>query len=274
MENKELYRLIDLPDEIIVRLCEYESKRSVTVSDELKDRLLRRDSWSEGIKELEALVGDDPDGIKIMWELIELVCKYSYGEYRAKGISDKIFLDTMYFFTRSLKEHYSANGRYAFKLAWWFPRLLSLNEFRIGALAYEFISDKGEISLHIHSDGSIKREDMLASLREFCLFRKEFFPEWIDARISCHTWMLAPAMAELLDEGSRLRAFMDMFDIVKTDPDATWFMGYVFPGHNEVSESLPEETSLQRRMKKHLLDGKKVGAATGYLKKTYYGDRL
>ena len=266
MTNKELYELIKIPTEVVSCLDEYESTRTVSVSCETKAKLLHRDSWSEGIKELEALVGEDPNGIKILWELISLVCEYTYCEYQKKGISDKIFADTMYFFTRSLNEHYSANGYYAFKLAWWFPRLLSLNEFRIGALAYEYLPAKEEISLHIHSDGSIKRDDMLASLREFDQFRKEFFPEWADARISCHTWMLSPALSEFLDEGSRILAFMNMFEITKVDLDATWFMDYVFPGHKEVSEALPETTSLQRRMKKHLLEGKKVGVATGYLK--------
>jgi len=38
-----------------------------------------------------------------------------------------------------------------------------------------------------------------------------------------------------------------------------------FPGFDKVSEELPEETSLQRNMKKYLLEGNKIGWSEGSL---------
>ena len=43
-------------------------------------------------------------------------------------------------------------------------------------------------------------------------------------------------------------------------------MGCVFPGHDIVNENLPKKTSLQKRMKAYLLEGKKIGVAKGHLK--------
>ena len=45
----------------------------------------------------------------------------------------------------------------------------------------------------------------------------------------------------------------------------TWYMGWIFPGIEKVDERLPERTTLQRKMKKYLLDGKKFGIAKGHL---------
>ena len=46
------------------------------------------------------------------------------------------------------------------------------------------------------------------------------------------------------------------------------------PGFDNVVELLPERTTLQRNMKKHLLDGKKFGIAKGHLKVETAGDRV
>ncbi len=267
MTNQELYRIIDLPDEVIYALEKYGKARTVTISSELASKLIRRSSWDDAIKELNALIGEDENGIGILWELLELVCKYTYPEYKRREIPDKIFADTMHWCTRYVNEHKQKRGYYAFTMAWWFPRLLSLNEFRIGTFSYEFIDGgKREISLHIPSDGSLAREDIFASIKDFLAFLKSYYPDWCDVPIVCNTWMLSPALEELLDGTSRILAFKNMFEIDKTDPDATWFMEYIFPGYSEVGDSLPEKTSLQRRLKKHLLEGKRLGSAKGHLK--------
>ena len=40
---------------------------------------------------------------------------------------------------------------------------------------------------------------------------------------------------------------------------------WIFPGYYEVDERLPEKTLLQRKLKKHLLEGEKFGIAKGHI---------
>jgi len=267
MKNCELYEMLELPEEVIVKLNSYEKERTINISVELQNKILCRELWDEGIKELQSILEEDSDGFKILWELLNIVSNYSYEKYLCKNIPQDIFIETMKICTRFLNEHYKTYGTYKFVWAWWLPREISLCEYRIGALEYEFVDGENrEISMHIPSDADLKKESVLQSLNDFYCFRDTYFPEWKNVRMVCDSWMLAPALEELLSESSNVLSFKRMFEIEHANEDAMWFMGFIYPGYGVVDENLPETTSLQRKMKKHLLEGKKVGVAKGYLK--------
>ena len=82
----------------------------------------------------------------------------TYGRYMQKGISEKVFLDTMGFIPRFIAGHKAAHGVSAFVWSWWLPREISMNEFRIGEYEYEFWMDNGvkKLNLHIPSDANLK----------------------------------------------------------------------------------------------------------------------
>lgn len=61
-------------------------------------------------------------------------------------------------------------------------------------------------------------------------------------------------------------AFQRLFEIDSIDREATWYMGWIYPGYDKVDENLPERTSLQRGLKKFLLDGNKFGIAKGHIR--------
>ena len=266
MNHNELYRILELPMEVVNQLNCYEQTRSVQLPEELQNKILSRSTWDAGIRELQDLLGDDPYGFKILWELLNLACTYSYEVYQKRNISDDIFIATMKFISRFLNEHYHTYRIYKFCWAWWFPRQLAVIEFRIGALEYEFVDgETKEIAVHIPSDANFSKESVLASLREFNIFRTTYFPEWKDVVLTCDTWMLAPALEELLDASSNILAFKHLFEICEIDEEATWFMGWIFPGYEVIDENLPEKTSLQRKAKQYLLSGKKIGVAKGHL---------
>lgn len=267
MNNKELYRMLELPEEVVNQLNGYEQTRRMQLSEELQNKIVSRSTWEEGIQELKALLDEDSNGIKILWELLHMVCNYSYEQYQIRQIPDEIFVATMKFIPRFLNEHYCIYGDYQFRQAWWFPRQLSVIEFRIGALEYEFVDGvTKEIAVHIPSDADFSKDAVLDSMREFAGFRNKYFPEWKNIPLTCDTWMLAPALEELLDKNSNILSFKNMFEIDETDEDATWFMDWIFPGYETIDEKLPEKTSLQRKAKRYLLSGKKIGVAKGHLK--------
>lgn len=266
MKMIELLELLEIPNEVKLELSSYDKANS-KMTDSIAYKLLQRNLWDEGIKELQEILGEDPNGIKILWELLNIVADYSYKEYTKRDISENFFVATMKFCTRFLNEYYQTYNSYKFVWAWWFPRQISLKEFRIGALEYEFVdSEEKEIAVHIPSDANLHKESVLQSLNDFFEFRKLYYPEWENVKLTCDSWMLMPELKELLGKDSNIVAFQNLFEIDSIDNDATWYMGWIFPGYEEINESLPEQTRLQRRMKEHLLAGKRFGIAKGHLR--------
>lgn len=100
----------------------------------------------------------------------------------------------------------------------------------------------------------------------FLSFVKSFFLTGWMQKIYCESWMLSPALRELMDENSNILQFQNLFIEEKTDYNSMAVLDWVFPGYHSVSEDLPENTSLQRKMKRYLLQDGKIGWTMGYLK--------
>ena len=94
--------------------------------------------------------------------------------------------------------------------------------------------------------------------REFC---GKYFPEYENAKMICESWMILPALFELLDEKSNVLSFNKRFEIESADYENKGVLDWFFPGYKKISKELPEKTSLQRKMKAYLLEGKRVGWA-------------
>lgn len=223
--------------------------------------------WQHGFEELSRAFGEDPKGFQML--TCELHCALTaYRQYRQKGIPEKIFWDTMGFIPRFLtwqKEHY---GDYSFPWGWWFPRQLSLHEFRLGELEYERVhTEEGPVvSLHIPSGARLEPALLQTSLRQMQDLFLQYYPNFFQAPILCDSWMLSPALKELLPEDSRILWFQSCFEVQSVDWDSDGVLDWVFPGPRVPYEQLPEKTALQRAMKQYLLEGKKVGWARGMLK--------
>ena len=138
MEMEQLFGLLELPPVVVEKLKTYREKRKNVMDETTKEMILNRGLWDKGVEKLREAIGEDEDGIKILWEMLNLACD-SYGEYENRKIPMEIYKATMKFCTRFLEEHYRVYGEYKFVWAWWFPRQLSLQEFRIGSLEYEFV---------------------------------------------------------------------------------------------------------------------------------------
>ncbi len=264
MENNQLYNLLNLPAEVIHNLDKYGSSGKNTFNIDM-EALIQNTSL---VKELDKLIaestGQDDDGMKILWEELN-IARQSYNEYQKKGIPDRIFIDTMKFCTRFLNEYYKTYSCYRFAWGWWFPRQLALLEFRIGALEYEYC-DGHYISLHIPSDADLTPQSVLKSISQFKDFCRQYYPGWEGLQIKCESWMLSPALKDVLTPNSNILQFQGLFDITETDYESMAILDWVFPGYNKVSEELPENTSLQANMKKYLLNGNKPGWTKGVLK--------
>lgn len=238
----------------------------------LTDPQKRVASW----KALKAGLGDDPNGLRMLYWMLYAAGRYTFPEYRRLGVPGEIFDATMGCFARFVGEHRVSYGRYGFDRDFWTYRELSARLFRLGSLEFELAYDADDvpavagsprvINVHIPSDASLDPAQCDRSVVASRSFLAKFFPDWAGLPYWCESWLLSPALERLLPEGSHILDFQRRFDIRETDPDAPDWREWVFQRCGAPIAELPERTSLQRNMKRFLLDGGKVGIGIGRLK--------
>ena len=266
-DGEELYGLLDIPEEVR-HLFQCWDREDQPFADQLLiRRLLSRPEWDQAVKELEARIGEDPDHLRLLWEELR-IARAQWPKWLQAGIPLEVYRDTMRFATRYLNDGLKAYGCYCFTAGWWFPRQLAMELFRLGSLEFELIThEEGKrVYLHIPSDASLSPEAVDDSLRRFRPFAAEFFPEWTGAPICCDSWLLSPVLEDLLPASSRILAFQHRFRILSVDRENMGAVSWVYPGYREPCDQLPENTSLQKRMKPFLLAGGKPGWAEGIMK--------
>lgn len=192
--------------------------------------------------------------------------------FLANGISEKIYYDTFYDLTiwcRWCKKYYGVYGMLEER---WYVRLFEMNVFRLGRLEFEKVIldkdiiyskgliKKGEkvIGVHIPEGGPLLEKSSDESFR----MAEEFFPDEYKIYV-CSSWLTSPAMYELLDEDSNIIKFQKRFEILDISYDFPLAEQRVFGIIRDDKSEYPEDTRLQRNLKKYLLQGKKVGIALG-----------
>lgn len=274
---------ISMPQQVTDALVRIRASRSVEMYDGSGDggairRLMagltepatRHRSWQE----LKERLGDDPNGFTMLCCMLEAAGRYALPRYRNLHIPDAIFVDTMGAFSRFVRESLARHHRYCFDRDFWTIRQLSLTLFRLGSLEFEFVQEPDGIAadangpiidIHIPSDADLRDEAVDASLQRWNAFTAQHFPQWHDIAKHCTSWMLSPALARLLPESSHILAFQRRFRQTGFDADAPDWREWVFDADPAPVSQLPERTSLQRSMKQFILQGGKVGVASGIL---------
>lgn len=215
--------------------------------------------------------GDNAEGLdELKEQLLTAINNRDWGVWR--NLPEKIWLDTMKCFSRFVNEYHRSYGTYGFDRGFWTTRQINAQLFRIGELEYELKEDAGNrvLDIHIPSDTNLNMDLLNASVTQARQFVTEWFPEWQNAPLECTSWLLSPELKTLLPEASNILKFQEAFDIVSSDLEPTDVLEWVFKLANRQQEDvclleLPEETSLQRNMKAHLLKGGKIGVARGIL---------
>ena len=258
---------LDIPQEISYEVAYFSETFDINPVTHLVEDLSIAEKADKANNILLAL-GDDPRGIRIL--TLHLTAALNSRElYVQKGISDYIFIDTMKCFSRFIREHFGQHDHYGFDRSYWTWRQLSLLLFRLGTLEFEIkiLEGTNVLSVHIPSDAIMTRERLDASYKWAKEFFAQYFSDFHYEKLYCGTWLLSPVLKELLPEGSKILNFMDDYEIFKVNPDTQWFMKWVYQKNYPDLASLPEDTSLRRAIKKHLLTGGTIGDASGYYRK-------
>lgn len=258
---------INLQSQIKNQVLEFASSFDFTTVDkQLKDFLVY-EKMEEARLELQATLGEDEDNIKILACMLKASAD-AYVIYKEKGISDEIYFATMKCYSRFIDETYKVTGRSCFDRYWWTARQAGCHLFRIGELEYEMkhLDDRIVIGIHIPSDADFSPSAVDNSFADAKRFFTEHYPELADAEYRCHSWLLDSQLKEMLNDNSNIISFQNRFEIFDEGEADTGFIEWLFNTKSTDFATLPESTSLQRNLKKHLLSGGVIRNAYGKLK--------
>lgn len=214
-----------------------------------------------------AVLGEDQDHIKMLTCMLRASVR-AYDVYEKKGISRETYIATMKCYTRFIQETYKMTGKLCFDRYWWTTRQAGCHLYRLGELEYETVPVGKEtvIEMHIPSDADFSPSAVDASIEMARGFFGEYYPELSDCEYRCHSWLLDPQLKDMLSEGSNILNFQDRFELYDSGENDEEFIEWLFNSRTKDYQSLPENTSLQKKVKNLLLNQGTIRTACGRLK--------
>lgn len=194
-------------------------------------------------------------GLPVLALHLQQAC-FAWEQYRVLGISEDIYIDTMGCFSRFVREHLVSFGTYGFDRDFWTTRQTGCRLFRIGQLEYELLTENGQnlVSIHIPSDAVLKLPLLRKSWEDAKALIDRTFPEFREANWVCGSWLLSPNLKELLPETSNILKFQKSFRLSAAYAEED-FREWVYKRTDIPDRDLPENTTLQRNLKRFLLAG-------------------
>lgn len=191
--------------------------------------------------------------------------------YVPVGIPRSIFIATMRHFSLFMEEREAGFHDTDFDRGWWSWRFTAGLEFRVGTLFYEMTNFPGATSpspalaIHIPSDAQLDNTATHASFRKAHAFFAQFFPDFHYASAFTDSWLLAPVLEKILGQKSRIREFRNNFHLLSADENSDAALQFIFQNPKIQPADMPENTSLQRSIKKLYLEGNHAGVGLGRL---------
>ena len=266
MNIETLCNKINLQKEVKEKVLNFFNTFDFDLVNNLLQSFRDYEQMSDSLGDLQEKLGDDIDVIKILTCMLKASVDV-YEIYQSKDISDDIYFATMKCYTRFINETYKMTGKYYFDRFWWTTRQAGCHLFRIGELEYEMRPDKGNIviDIHIPSDAIFTPFNVDKSLESAKEFFKAYYPELKEPPFYCHSWLLDKQLQKMLDKNSNIVSFQNHFDIYDDGESDTSFIEWLFNTKDNDYESLPEKTTLQRNVKKHILTGGAIRSSYGKL---------
>jgi hypothetical protein len=274
LQIRSLCEEINMPVEITSQIVKITLDNDFSFIEEHLNKLFSLETGDEAYKNIVKLK-ENEHGLKPLAIYLAAALK-TWEFYEKLGIPRIIYTDTMKMFSRFVYEHFETYNFYGFDRDFWIYRILSASLFRLGTLEFEMkkcadddrlkgYAEKGDkiISVHIPSDAVMTRENLNNSYKMSEDFFAKYFPEYGGKIACCSTWLLDPVLKDLLPKESKILEFQSDYKITDKSPDESGFIMWVYKKKFENFNLLPENTSLQRNMKKHLLSGGVISLATG-----------
>ena len=206
--------------------------------------------------------------------------------YREQGFEDEVFYDSMADLRYKLLECMECKGVAGTFVGGWFHGFFAMARFAVGRFEYDLtalsadytapdgtVYKKGSPSLNCHIPSSgipLTDEVRFDSYRRAYEFFGRHFAQLYAGKpliITCGSWLLYTAHRDFLPKQLNILRFMDDFDIVScTEKPGFGNDWRVFGRYAKLPYAeLPEDTSLRRAYKKHLMEKGVSGDGYGVL---------
>jgi len=264
MTEQEVCRLLGLDEGI----CEVLPALSADTCGRL--RFLLRNDRKAFLDEVSALPSPETAFLRFCLMMAVEVRE----EYRMAGIEEQVWLDTMSDIRIWTEKYRRDTGRTGLIQFGWLSHHLTLEIFRLGRLQFEpsplgravtlpsgtLPPETPVLNVHIAEGEPLLYEAVQASYEKARGFFKNPHPVFV-----CDSWLLSPALEELLPPTSNILAFQRDFTLFEVDFESRQAEERIFGAPCDDFSSYPEKTSLQRRAKARLLAGGKIPAASGII---------
>ena len=151
----------------------------------------------------------------------------------------------------------------------WAVHFIRMRIIEVGILQYEYTeTDDGDciVKIHIPGDNRLDIASVERSLTESKPQLKKVFGVH-EFKYLCNSWLLSNGVYEILDKSSNIAKFHDLFQVRDGKDCVHHILNFVFQLDACGNYSaLPEKTSLQRKLKAQLLQGKSFYSGIGTLK--------
>ena len=267
----DLAARIGLPEEYLAAADPVVCRIAESFPERLQE-IARDFHRTEPIRALAEELGEERDLTMLAVGL--LLGLRAHALYRDRGIDDEVYYASMRELTVWSKTCMRERGHIGFYEWNWFVNFLDASIVRLGRLEFHEVpfrrgaiwtkagvTVKGGdkvINIHIPEDGPLEPDAVTDALRR----AYRYFGRSGSAVFVCDSWLLWRGNYDFLPQTSRIRAFMDRFDIIfSEDVKNSHDLWRVF-GHRDsyAPASLPRDTGLRRAMADHLA---KTGGVMG-----------
>lgn len=205
--------------------------------------------------------------------------------HRRRGIPEEITLATLADVGRHFLIHRDQHGAHGMSGPDWLMVHARGLLFQIGRLQFErgrlgtstsrgikaagFACEKGDPVISIHIPGHLGPMSPDACDESFARARpffREHFPDEAPAIAVCHSWLLDHQLAAYLPATSNIIRFQKRFHkAYRPDPNNRPTLEFVFRTPDRTLDELPQRTTLERAVVRHLRDGKQWRGGVGWM---------
>ena len=280
---KDLCEKIGFPEEAIAELSASLNKilacpKCSVMLREVQDAMYLDGAVSDRLDALAEASGINRYTVSmVFWLYSAIPLRYVYQQ---KGLPEDIYYDCMKDLLYKLNECKNVYGVWG-AFTDWFKLFYLCKRFTLGRLeyerqpfaldAYKDILKKGDtvINMHIPSSGKLLPDDVIASLKKaYAFFSDEVRDDGILV-FHCDSWMLHTPMVEgVYKDGSNMRAFYDMFDIIEVrnaETFSNFWRVFNIPYEEGAIEKAPTDTTLRRNMLAYMKNGGVFGSGRGII---------
>ena len=244
-----------------------------SISNEESVRLYEIFIDNSRYEEFESIINEKDDPNRYALGLIAKWGAESMDLWAEKGLPEEIAVATLYDITIWSNRCFDRTGKVGL-IEWrWFIVHITARIFRLGRLQFEagimpedlalpngtmIPKDTPILGVHIPRGDGFNPD----SIRESFEAANPFFEKYFGTTYStyvCTSWMLAPQLEGMIKETSSIAYFRKYFYIYGEDLGYSQAEDYVFLKKLDDKSQYAEDTSLQRNLKKFLMDGGKMG---------------